>query len=119
MIRPPLLATILLCAVAGCGAPAKSPCQQVGANYCQKMYSCYSPSEIASFQLPAAESDCENQVNINCTNSPPMPGYCKGTAEVSEAAATTCANYIAGLTCDAWKGTPAPNDPCKNGLCGP
>jgi hypothetical protein len=93
-------------------------CQAVGTSYCTRMYACYSPSEIAGFQLPPNESDCEVQMNAHCSDATPSPGYCKGSPQVSASAATLCASYFDGLSCTKlMQGDPT--SICKTGLCAP
>lgn len=118
---------LIILALAACGSSSKSTpdaaatpnaaCVALGTDYCQKMYTCYSATDIAGFGLPATQAECVTMENAQCGAAPPKPGYCKGSAQASDAAATACANEISGDSCDVWK-QPAPStSACKSGLC--
>ncbi len=83
-------------------------------SFCQKMYACYQGSDLASFQLPATEPECETQENANCDAN--EPAYCKGAAQTSTANATACAAEFNGLTC-AELMQPSGSGVCKTQLC--
>lgn len=83
------------------------------------MYACYSPTDLAGFQLPATEAECVTQENAHCGDAMASPGYCKGSAQTSTAMATACAAELNGLTCAELMGTPPPNSVCKTQLCAP
>lgn len=120
----------LSCVVA-CGSSSSSPdapgtsdsaaaiaaCQAVGTAYCARAYACYTPDQLAGFQLPATQAECETQENTGCTGVSPAPGFCKGDAQTSTQAATACAADLDGQTCDQFTMPASGSDVCKAQLC--
>ena len=100
------------------GPTPSAACASVGTSYCQKMYACYSASDIASFQLPATETECVTMMNGHCTDAAPAPGYCKGSPQASASAATACSAALSAFTCTQLM-QPMSSGACKHGLCAP
>jgi hypothetical protein len=116
---------LFVTALAACGSSspatpdastASAACESVGVSFCKKMYACYQGSDLAGFQLPATEPECETQENASCGASTPEPGYCKGGAQTSAANATACAAEFDGLTCPELM-QPTGSGVCKTELC--
>jgi hypothetical protein len=96
---------------------ALAACQSVGTSFCERMYTCYSATDIAGFQLPPTQAGCVTEENANCGAATPQPGYCKGTAQTSTSVATMCSAELSALTC-AELMQPA-SGVCKTQLCAP
>src|SRR5512142_1652209 len=78
---------------------ATTACESVGTAFCAKAYSCLSPTGIAALQLPPTEAECLTSQNADCSARAPAPGFCKGSAQVSESAANACAAELQQMSC--------------------
>lgn len=122
-----LLDVFFIFALAACGGSGSSSpnldaggaaaCVHLGAVFCHQLYACYSADDRLSEGLPATEAECVTAMNAHCGDATPSPGYCKGSPELSEMAATDCATDLDGMTCAQFTGTPPPDDVCKHHLC--
>ena len=102
MIKRWLLSVLLGSMVCGgCGDDrlALPPCQQVGAVWCAKQFSCYSDAERT--WLPPTQVECEAKVNASCGT---LQQFRCGP-QASDGMATMCVKQFGEMSCEMWKAT--------------
>lgn len=82
------------------GASPRVACEDIEANVCERLYACFTPTELAAANLPPDEAACvsQKQVMKGCANQTPA-NACVGNQHYHPDQAATCANQISGLTC--------------------
>ena len=93
-------------AAAGCGGGGgggitpREACEDVQANMCERIYACYTPTELAAIGFPANEAACVTrlQESEGCARQT-VENTCTGNARYHADQANTCVDQITGLAC--------------------
>jgi hypothetical protein len=91
-------------AATGCpGSDSASPraaCEDIEANTCERLYACFTPTELAAANFPADEAACVSQMQAmkGCANQT-TANACMGNQHYHPDQASECADQITGLTC--------------------
>lgn len=91
-------------AVVGCGggdgASPRAACEDIEANTCERLYACFTPTELAAANFPADEAACVSQMQTmkGCANET-TANACTGNQHYHPDQASICADQITGLTC--------------------
>jgi len=84
----------------GDGLTPRAACEDLQANLCERLYACYTPSELAQLGFPSSEAACTTQLQASegCANQT-MDNVCTGNARFHPAMANQCLDQITGLAC--------------------
>lgn len=90
---------------AGCGGGAagitpRSACEDAQANLCERLYTCYTPAELASLGFPSNEAACVTMLQAaeGCAGQT-AENACTGNERYHADQANTCVDQINGLEC--------------------
>lgn len=84
----------------GDGITPRAACEEVQANLCERLYACYTASELSSLGFPSNEAACTTQLQASegCANQT-SANTCVGNERYHPDQANLCVEQITGLSC--------------------
>lgn len=103
MLRRMMMACLVAAAACGGGGGGVSPqaaCEDAQANLCERLYTCYTPQELASLGFPDSEAACVTmlQASEGCARQT-QDNACTGNERYHADKADACVDQVAGLSC--------------------
>ena len=96
--------SMLVGLVVGCGGSdgitPRQACEDVQSNLCERLYTCYTPAELASLGFPSNEAACISmlQAQEGCS-AQTTSNTCTGNERYHPDQANLCVDQISGLAC--------------------
>ena len=91
-------------AASGCGGDSgitpRAACEDAQASLCERLYTCYTPAELASIGFPSNEAACVSMLQAaeGCERQT-TDNTCTGNERYQPSQANTCIDQINGLEC--------------------
>ena len=84
----------------GAGISPRAACEDMWANFCERVYACYTDAEVADAGLPSTEAACVTMIQANrgCA-AQTVENTCEGNARYHADQADICVDQISGLSC--------------------
>lgn len=98
------VALVGLAGAVGCGGSdeisPRAACEDAQANMCERIYTCYTPGELATLGFPANEAACVTRLQEaeGCARQT-IENTCVGNAKYNAKNANSCVDQISGLDC--------------------
>ncbi len=100
------VAMLAILGVQGCGGSGgggitpRAACEDAQANLCERLYTCYTPDELAALGFPASEAACVSmlQASEGCDRQT-AENACTGNERYHADQADSCVEQITGLAC--------------------
>jgi hypothetical protein len=101
------LAVVLGAMMAGCGGGAggggitpSAACEEAQTNLCERLYTCYTPAELALIGFPSAEAACVTKlVEAEGCAKQTVANVCVGNERYHPDQAERCVEQVTGLAC--------------------